>query len=134
LSPTAPVMSCPVALGYVAWTRHVVQPAAREAFGEPVARVSHFGSYACRNVYGRADGRRSEHATANALDVAGFVLRDGREVSVAGHFRDAGPRGAFLHQVRDGACHYFRAILSPDYNAAHSDHLHLDWGGYRACR
>lgn len=134
LSPAAPVMSCPVALAYVAWVRHVVQPAAREGLGSPVRRVDHFGTYACRNVYGRADGRRSQHATANALDVASFVLADGREVSVASHFRATDTRGAFLRTVRDGACRYFRATLSPDYNAAHRDHLHLDFGGYRACR
>jgi hypothetical protein len=41
--------------------------------------------------------------------------------------------------VRDGACRLFATTLSPDYNAAHADHLHLDQanrgaGGWRACR
>ena len=53
-------------------------PAAERHFGLPVQRIEHFGSYACRNVYGRPDATRSRHATAEAFDVAGFVLADGR--------------------------------------------------------
>ena len=45
----------------------------------------------------------------------------------------------FLRRVRDGACGLFATVLSPDYNAAHRDHLHLDqadrgMGGWRSCR
>jgi hypothetical protein len=40
--------------------------------------------------------------------------------------------------VRDGACRLFATVLSPDYNAAHRDHLHLDEAKrgamWRACR
>ena len=134
LSPAGPVITCPVALAYAFWTRHEVQPAARELLGSPVARIEHYGTYACRNVYGRTEGRRSQHAFANALDVAGFTTASGRRVSVAGGFRDEGPKGQFLRQVRDGACPWFRAVLSPDYNAAHRDHFHLDFGRYGLCR
>jgi len=127
LSPAAPVMPWPLALAYAAWDRQTLRPAG-------VARVDHYGTYACRNVYGRAQGRRSEHATANALDVAGVRLKDGRRLTVARDFRDAGEAEALLRALRDGACPMFRAILSPDYNAAHADHLHLDRGRYRLCR
>jgi hypothetical protein len=53
---------------------------------------------------------------------------------VAADFRRRDARGQFLRQVRDGACPWFRAVLSPDYNAAHRDHLHLDFGRYALCR
>jgi hypothetical protein len=134
LSPAAPVMTCPVALGYAFWSRHVVQPAARAELSSPIARIEHYGSFACRNVYGRAEGRRSEHATANALDVAAFRTEAGREISVARDFRREDGRGRFLRRVRDGACPWFRAVLTPDYNAAHADHVHLDAGRYGVCR
>jgi len=134
LAPAAPVVTCPLALGYAFWSRHVVQPTARAELGEPVVRVEHYGAYACRNIYGRAEGRRSEHATANALDVAAFRTASGRRVSVVGDFRDEGARGRFLQTVRDGACPWFRAVLSPDYNTAHRDHFHLDFGRYGICR
>ena len=134
LAPAGPVVTCPVALGYAFWSRHVVQPAARTELGEPVIRTEHYGSYACRNIYGRSEGRRSEHAFANALDVAAFRTASGRRISVVNDFRDEGPRGRFLRQVRDGGCRWFRAVLSPDYNAAHRDHFHLDFGRYGVCR
>ncbi|MBU1378995.1 MAG: extensin family protein [Alphaproteobacteria bacterium] len=134
LSPAAPVMTCPEALAYAFWTRHAVQPAARAELGEPIARVEHYGTYACRNLYGRATGARSQHAYANALDVAAFSTASGRRVTVLKDFRDDGAKGRFLRRVRDGACPWFRAVLSPDYNAAHRDHLHLDRGPFGACR
>lgn len=133
LSPPGPMLSCPEALGYAFWARHVVQPAARQVLGSAVVAVDHYGSYACRNIYHQAHGRPSEHARANALDVAGFRLADGRRVTVAADFRRSDSRGEFLRQVRAGACSWFHAVLSPDYNAAHRDHLHLDFGRYRVC-
>lgn len=134
LRPAAPVITCPAALAYAFWSRHAVQPAARELLGEPIARIQHFGTYACRNVYGRSEGRRSEHAFANAIDVAAFHTSGGRQISVAAHFRAQDERGRFLRRVRDEACPWFRAVLSPDYNQAHADHLHLDFGRFDLCR
>jgi hypothetical protein len=134
LSPAAPVVTCPEALAYAFWMRHQVQPTAQAVLGAAVARVEHYGSYACRNIYGRSGGRLSEHARANALDVAGFRLADGRRVTVARHYREAGPRGQFLRAAQVAGCRWFRAVLGPDYNAAHRDHLHLDFGRYRICR
>jgi hypothetical protein len=133
LSPAAPVMTCPEALAYAFWDRHALRPAAREVLGREVASVSHFGTFACRNVYGRGEARRSEHAFANALDVSAFRLKGGGQVSVLADFGDAGPRGAFLRRVRDEACDWFKVTLSPDYNAAHANHFHLDMGRWRAC-
>ncbi|MEW6267762.1 MAG: extensin family protein [Thermodesulfobacteriota bacterium] len=126
--------SCRLAVSIALWERHVVQPAARGIFGREVARLEHFGSYSCRNVYGRETGRRSRHATADALDVAGFVLADGRRIRVAADWHGEGREARFLREVRDGACPYFAAVLGPDYNAAHRDHLHLDRGGFGICR
>ncbi len=134
LAPSGPVMTCPLALGYAFWLRHTVQPAARAQLGAPIARVDHYGTYACRNVYGRAGGRRSEHASANALDVAGFRTAAGQRITVARDYREATAAGRFLRRVRSGACRWFGAVLGPDYNAAHRDHLHLDRGRYRVCR
>lgn len=134
LSPAAPVMTCPEALAYAFWTRHTVQPAARAELGEPIARVEHYGTYACRNLYGRATGMKSQHAYANAIDVAAFRTASGRRVSVLHDFADQGPEGRFLRRSRDGACRWFGAVLSPDYNTAHRDHFHLDRGRFRACR
>lgn len=133
LSPASPVMTCPQALAYAFWDRHSLQPAARQILGRPVVQIDHLGTYACRNIYNQAEGRRSEHAFANALDIAAFRTADGR-VPVLGRFDAEDRDGRFLRAARDGACGWFRATLSPDYNAAHADHLHLDFGRYGVCR
>lgn len=131
--------SCPVAAGLALWEWHVVQPAALRHFGVKVAAVEHFGSYSCRRLYGRPQGAWSEHASANAIDIAAFRLADGRRIGVAADWSGGGAEGRFLRDVRDGACRLFATTLSPDYNAAHRDHLHLDQAkrgaiGWRACR
>lgn len=134
LAPAAPVMTCPQALAYAFWDRHSLQPAARELAGARIVRVDHVGTYACRNVYNRAEARRSEHAFANAIDVTAFRLSDGRTVRVISDYRAETPEGRFLRRARADACGWFRAVLGPDYNAAHRDHLHLDFGRHRVCR
>ena len=70
--------------------------------------------------------RWSEHAAGNAIDIAAFVTEDGRRISVLGDWQDAAADGRFLRRVRDDACSAFGTVLSPDYNEAHRDHLHLD--------
>jgi hypothetical protein len=127
-------LTCRTAVSLALWERHVVGLAARKHFGSEVRELEHFGSYSCRNVYGRPRATRSRHAMAEALDVAGFALTDGRRVRVLGDWSAGTPESRFLREIRDGACRFFDAVLSPDFNAAHADHLHLDRGPYRACR
>ena len=72
-------------------------------------------------------------------DVTGFRLADGGTVSVLRDWTGDPARAALLRDVRDGSCRLFSTTLSPDYNAAHADHLHLDQAargavGGRLCR
>lgn len=124
--PGGRTASCPVAAALFVWEREVVQPAAERLLGSQVTGIDHLGTYACRNVYGQTAGSLSEHASANAVDIAGFRLANGEVVSVLRHWNGDDPRAQFLREVRDGACRLFGTTLSPDYNAAHADHLHLD--------
>lgn len=128
------VASCPLALAWVMYEHHALQPAALEIMGSPIAQVNHVGSFACRNVYGRETGRRSEHATAEALDVVGFQFENGQQIALINDWKDEGDAGTFLRAARDGACDTFGNVLGPDYNAAHADHFHLGMRGFRLCR
>lgn len=94
--------------------------------GSPIARIEHLGAYSCRRIGNGEGGRWSEHAAGNAIDIAAFVTEDGRRISVLGDWQDAAAEGRFLRRVRDDACSAFGTVLSPDYNEAHRDHLHLD--------
>lgn len=137
--PASLGIACPVAAALAMWEWNVVAPAAQRHLGARVVAIEHFGSYNCRRMYGRDAGSWSEHATADAIDIAAFRLSDGRRVSVVNDWSGAPADRAFLREVRDGACGLFATVLSPDYNAAHRDHFHLDQAnrgtmGWRACR
>lgn len=126
--------SCPLAVAYALFEAHGLQPAAQRVFGQPVAQVEHLGSFACRNVYHRKQGRLSQHATANALDISGFRLQDGQRIVLAKDWQGAGQKAQFLRQVQAAACESFNTVLGPDYNAAHHNHFHLDMGFWQICR
>lgn len=132
-APTPVTMACPLAAALVIWEREVAAPAARRHFGIELARVQHYGIYNCRRLYGQSAGPYSEHATANAIDVAAFYLANGRQITVQRNWKDGTPEGAFLKDVHDGACRIFGTTLGPDYNAAHHDHFHLDMRGWKSC-
>jgi len=134
LNGTAPyAMRCPLAAGAHIWLTSV-DYRARQILGSDLARIHHAGTYSCRRMYGRSVGPMSQHAYANAWDVTGFELADGRVVSVQRHWSTAGPLRTFLHAVRDDACSIFRVVLGPDYNAEHHDHFHLDMGNGLRCK
>lgn len=128
-------VTCPLAAGLYLWEREIVAPAAETHLGGRVVRLDHLGTYSCRRIGGGTTGRPSEHATANAIDIAGFRLEDGRRVTVLGDWsKGSAAEQAFLREVRDGACDLFRVVLGPDYNSAHRDHFHFDMGRFGVCR
>jgi hypothetical protein len=129
-------VSCEVAAGIAMWIAHDVQSVAQEIFGSRVRSVQHMGTYACRNVIGRKwwYPSRSQHATANALDVSAFTLANGRQISVARHWSGTGPEARFLREIHARACRYFRVAIGPEYNAFHRDHFHYDRGSLSRCK
>lgn len=132
----AEAVTCELAAALAMWMQHVVQAAAKTHFESRIVAIQNFGGYACRNIIGSKglSAFRSQHATANALDVSAFTLADGRRISVKAHWNTESAEGRFLRDVHRGACGYFRAALGPDYNAAHHDHFHFDRGVYRSCK
>ncbi len=126
IAPNSPAVTCPIAAALEVWRTQSVEPAAQAIFGTDIARIEHLGAFNCRRMRGNGSGAWSQHATANAIDIAGFVLEDGRRISVLGDWEGDTDNARFLRQVRDGACGAFATVLSPEYNAAHADHLHFD--------
>ena len=127
------LLRCAAAASLVLWERHVLQQEAERIMKKKVRAIRSFGTFSCRNVNHRKDGRLSQHATANAIDIAGFTFEDGSTANVLKDW-GKGERGEFLRAVRDGACRFFGGVLSPDYNAAHANHFHFDMGWWRICR
>lgn len=118
-------VTCEVGQAFAGWARYGVDRAARQILGSGLHSIETFGSYSCRNVAGT--NRRSGHATGAAIDVSGFVLDDGRRVMVqSAWFGGSAEEREFLRVVQHSACKRFATVLSPDYNAAHHDHLHVE--------
>lgn len=133
-APQPMIMNCPLAASVYLWERRVVAPAAETHFGQGVAEIRQYGIYNCRTVNHRPGARLSEHAKANAIDVSGFVLEDGRVISLRSGWTGEADEAAFLREVHQGACGLFRGVIGPDGDAAHADHFHLDMGRWRYCR
>ena len=133
LRPKDVTMQCPLAVGTYVWMREM-DKAASKHLGSGIKKVQHAGSYSCRKQVGNSSGQWSEHSYANAFDVMGFELDDGRVVSVLKDWNGDTDRKRFLRAARKQACKIFRVTLSPDFNAAHADHFHVDMGPTTSCR
>jgi hypothetical protein len=87
-------------------------------------------SYMCRNrVGGSSTDKLSEHGFADALDVVGFTLEDGRTINVESGWPGTEEQGSRIFRyAHDAACSQFMTTLGPEANAEHHDHLHVDMG------
>lgn len=136
----AALLRCPMVPAVERWMRDSVQPAAMRHFGVPIRTVSVLASYSCRPRNNKRGAKLSEHGFANALDVGGFILADGRTVKVKDGWRAADARSRFLRAVHRGACRSFTTVIGPNADRYHQDHFHLDLArhnpnnSYRYCR
>jgi hypothetical protein len=80
-SPPA-TLTCDMIAALHKWLQREVQPAARKHLGAPVVEVATMSSFSCRNAYGRAKSRLSEHGRVNAIDIGTFVTERGEKTLV----------------------------------------------------
>lgn len=125
LRPTA-LLRCNMIPAIERWVRQTVEPAARRHYGVPLAEVKVAASYACRPRNNQRGAKLSEHGHANALDVSGFILADGRTITVKQGWHGEPRDRSFLRSVHAGACQQFTTILGPEADAFHHDHFHFD--------
>jgi hypothetical protein len=120
-------LDCPMVAELDEWLRDVVQPAAQARFGQNVAQINSMGSYACRGVNNQRGAPLSEHSFGNALDIGGFVLADGRAITLVRDWWQGDEQArAFLMDVHGGSCQHFSTVLSPGSNTFHYNHIHVD--------
>jgi len=125
--------SCPLALSSALFISQQARPLTRSYTGSELTRIEHLGSFACRNIYHRPDARRSEHATAEALDITAFGLANGEKVTVQNGWK-ATKTQPWLKGMLAASCSYYGNSLGPEYNAAHASHFHLGMRGFGLCR
>ncbi len=120
-------LGCPMVAELEQWLAEIVQPAAQARFGQPVAQINSMGSYACRGMNNHWGAQLSEHSFGNALDIGGFVLADGRPISIVKDWtRGDEQTRAFLMDVHGGSCQRFSTVLAPGSNPFHYNHIHVD--------
>ena len=108
-------LNCTTSLSLANWLKEIE---ARE--------VEHLGSYNCRKIHGT--NIMSEHSFGSAVDIASI-----NGISLRTEWKKNDANGEYLRQAGKVACKHFANALTPDYNAAHHDHFHLDNGYQRIC-
>lgn len=134
----AALLRCPMINPVDDWVRRSVIPAARHYFNADLVSVKVAASYGCRPMNHVSGAKLSEHGHANALDVSGFELSNGRTISVTRGWGGQPDERDFLRVIHQGACQRFTTVLGPNYDSNHHDHFHMDLarrGGTRkVCR
>lgn len=125
IKPTA-TLACPIVSALDRWIIDSIQPSALRWFGQPVAEIRQISAYSCRGMNGQRGARISEHAFGNALDIASFVLVDGRKITVKNGWHGTPEEQGFLRDVQGAACEQFTTVLAPGSNRFHYDHIHVD--------
>lgn len=101
------------------------------AAGLGIDEILHIGTYNCRVIAGTTT--ISQHGLANAIDIGGFVLDTGVEITVLEDWEDGSPNpsteyGQILRDFTDQlwALGLWNVIFTPEHNAAHDNHFHVD--------
>jgi hypothetical protein len=129
----AATLRCPMASEIADWVRSDIAPLTQK-LGSEITSLDDFDSYDCRGRNGIKGAPLSEHAKANALDVRGFKLADGRDIGLTDRSQPRSLREDVLHSV----CARFVTVLGPDSDWYHEDHIHLDLmerhNNYKICQ
>ena len=132
MSPPA-TMRCTMAEAVSHWVRDQVAPAFAKA-GPPIRAIDNYASYDCRGRNNIATAKTSEHGYANALDVRGVRLTDGKFVQ----FTDRTAARDLREGLRKDACARFMTVLGPGSDGYHEEHIHIDLAerarNYRVCQ
>ena len=128
----ATYLRCPMAEQFAAWVRETAAPGL-DALGPALRRVETYDDYECRIRNRARNGKISEHAKGNAVDVRGFTLADGRFIALT----DPAASKPLREELRRAACARFTTVLGPGADSNHESHIHLDLiqrrNGYRIC-
>lgn len=130
-------MTCAMAEATAEWMRAVAQPAARQRLQANITSVITGPTYACRTMNHQRGAKLSEHAYANAIDIAGFTFDQRKTFMVRPSQASAG-ENVFQAYIRKTACKIFDTVIGPGGDRFHNDHLHLDLrnrgSGRQVCR
>ena len=125
----AAVMDCVTAKSLKNWIEKSAKPAFDRSGGLKGLRVA--AHYVCRTRNNQPGGKISEHGRGRAIDISGFQLANGAEVTVLKGWH-AAANGKTLRRMHKGACGPFGTVLGPNADRYHQDHFHFDTARYRS--
>jgi hypothetical protein len=129
----AAVLRCAMATAIADWIRTDMAPLAL-SLGSPISDLDNFNSFECRGRNRVVGARLSEHGRANALDIRGIKLANGRSISFTDRAVPRETRESVLHSM----CARFPTVLGPGSDWYHEDHIHLDLverrNNYKICQ
>jgi hypothetical protein len=126
-------LRCPMAEQLAVWLREDVAPSLADS-APPLRVLDNFDSYECRGRNRVRAAALSEHGRADALDVRGFRLANGREIRLT----DITVEKDWREKIRSSACARFSTVLGPGSDGYHEEHVHVDLAerrnGYKLCQ
>jgi hypothetical protein len=75
-------LNCATVVALYDWLEQTVQPTAQSRLATSITRLTGTSGYQCRNRVGAGETKISDHAAANAVDIAAFVTRDNKTIDV----------------------------------------------------
>ncbi|TAG22359.1 MAG: hypothetical protein EAZ40_08210 [Rhodobacterales bacterium] len=112
----AATVDCSIATALNTWVSDVAQP----AFDGKLAELQIAAHYICRSRNNVKGAKISEHGKGRAIDIAGFILTDGRLLTVSDNYNRT------LRRIYKAACGIFKTTLGPGSDGYHEDHFHFD--------
>lgn len=126
---THALMDCTTAKALNAWVAQAARPAIG-TLGGGLSELRVAAHYACRTRNNQRGAKISEHGKGHAIDISGFKLRNGQELTVLRNWN--GDHAKVLRAMHKAACGPFGTVLGPRADRFHQDHFHLDTARYRA--
>ncbi|NJS40402.1 MAG: extensin family protein, partial [Rhodobacteraceae bacterium] len=112
----AATVDCSIATALNTWVSDVAQP----AFDGKLAELQIAAHYICRSRNNVKGAKISEHGKGRAIDISGFILTDGRLLTVSDNYNRT------LRRIYKAACGIFKTTLGPGSDGYHEDHFHFD--------
>jgi hypothetical protein len=124
----AALINCDTAKALKKWVEKGMSPALRGK--GKVAEIKVAAHYSCRTRNNQPGAKISEHGKGNAIDISGFRMANGLEITVLRGWDARGSRRP-LRKMHKAACGPFGTVLGPDSDRFHRDHFHFDTARHR---
>ncbi|MBC6443241.1 MAG: extensin family protein [Rhodobacteraceae bacterium] len=123
------LIGCDAARQLYNWVNKQARPIVGRR-GGGLSGIQMIAGYSCRTRNSRKGAGLSEHARGKAVDIAGFVLKNGEIMSVLRDWSGSS-HAQTLRRLHRSACGPWGTVLGPNSDRFHKDHFHFDTAKHR---